>query len=255
MTHFSFRFTEYAAQLVCEPLDLQLMDAVVREIPREALRVHRGREGYQLLSPQGSTQGSLTPWQLRLHTHFFDGFEEPEAHGRRDPYFLRKLAAVAEALQKQGASLSFVGVTQRARARLDPDMQDEARQAVREALVQGRGLLSASAELYDFSLRVSRYLGDSGFFNTTVSWYQTRVYRDTPLPPGQAVLLQPWQGEVEEEGIELLFDMNNKRGLFEGKKDWTWEEMRDVVEEGMRAIEPALSSLRSSIENAWPVPQ
>ncbi len=83
--------------------------------------------------------------------------------------------------------------------------------------------------LQDVIARVAVRVRDTYFVTLTVGNYETRVM-ERPINPGfNLVALRPWEGRVEEVGIDLGIDINNNLEARLGNKTV-------VTEDGIRAV-------------------
>ena len=67
--------------------------------------------------------------------------------------------------------------------------------------------------LQDAQLRLSLRAGETHFATLAVANYESRMY-ERPVFSGQQLLqVRPWEGRVDDTGIELTVDVNNKLAL------------------------------------------
>ena len=83
-------------------------------------------------------------------------------------------------------------------------------------------------EVQDALARVAVRLRDTYFVNLTLSNYETRTL-ERPLMPG-LLRVRPWEGRVEDHGLELAVDVNNN---LEGR---TLQRDPQVTLDGLRAV-------------------
>lgn len=188
--------------------------------------------GYSLVTPSGSSRAQVGAHETVISTEFFDGFEEADSRDRRDEYILKKLDAIGENLERGGVRFLFIGLTQIAQLPLIGNAAKHYRRATVPRLLARPEAMVGSGEPFDFTFRVSRHLGELAYFNVYVGWYQSRKHQIL-IRADELAVAHPWDGVLDSEGLEVRFDMNNKRGLYDGKKRWSWAELRGVVEIGL----------------------
>lgn len=193
-----------------------------------------------LQSPTGSTKIRVEHGRAIAQTTYFNGFVSPERWTERDDYFAKKSRTLLDALSACGVKLLMLGATTTVRIPNTKDADADFRLASHRAFAVPRHLVS-DAEPYDFALRVSRVLDTNLFFNTHVGWYQSRsISVQVSLQGGPSLPRIPalWEAALEEEGIEIKYDWNNKAALFEGRRDWTADQLlnlsRTALEESRR---------------------
>ena len=176
-----------------------------------------------LQSASGSTQLVAGPDQTLSHTAYYGNFAEEGAWDERGAYGLRKIEALLGLLSSASARLSFIGLTTVAQL----SVRDLNGEALRRAAATAFGVLPLLTEgepCFDFSLRASRAVEPDVFSNIYANWFQQR---SAPMSMGPAQMshrpFKPWQMHLDDEGVELRFDRNNKRGLYRGTTDWTAE--------------------------------
>lgn len=83
----------------------------------------------------------------------------------------------------------------------------------------------------DALARLALKVRDTYFVHMTVTNYESRVL-ERPILPGlpQQIRVRPWEGRVEDYGVELALDINNN---LEGR---TQQADPEVTEEGVRAV-------------------
>lgn len=178
-----------------------------------------------LQSATGSTRVRVERDNCQGNTQYFNDFLAADAWDLRNNYTVSKLSWLADRLGAAGAQFSLVGLTTLARLRVAPQDMD-AIKLITARTFGGIGALAQGALPYDFSVRASRSVDDLFFANLFVNWYQTRVIN---IDPNSPPMLLEWDMELEEEGLELRFDWNNKLGLFRGVRDWTPERVKNAV--------------------------
>jgi hypothetical protein len=92
-------------------------------------------------------------------------------------------------------------------------------------------------------------LDDTYFVTLALGNYEQRAIQ-RPVFPGQQVLqVRPWEGTVQDRGIELTIDVNNKLALMNREGDFVVNEdtVRATIDIMRRAVEVAPEAL---VENA-----
>lgn len=67
--------------------------------------------------------------------------------------------------------------------------------------------------LQDANMKVALKLNDSHFVSLGLANYEQRTFERPVFPGQQLIQVKAWEGEVEERGIELTVDVNNKPDL------------------------------------------
>jgi len=193
-------------------------------------------------SPTGQNSGPITST-----TSYVDHWDA------RAKYSEAKAKAILELLEAAGTKFSFLGITTVARWSTRGKDAEEARAAVQGAF-GGLDLLSEGESPYDFSLRASRVVGENQFSNIFLNWYQSRsVTVALQVPKGvvpTGFSLNEWDMPLEEEGIELRFDRNNKRAMFEGCRDWTKDALLTMVCDTMKEMPISFDAVVKAIEQS-----
>jgi len=84
-------------------------------------------------------------------------------------------------------------------------------------------------QVQDVNLRIGVRVRDTYFVNMTVAAYESRIL-ERPLMPGMpAIRVRPWEGRVDDVGIELTLDINNLESRAQ-------QADAVVTEEGVRAV-------------------
>jgi hypothetical protein len=85
------------------------------------------------------------------------------------------------------------------------------------------------SEVQDAVARVAVRLRDTYFLNLTLSNYEARTL-ERPMIPGVLMAVRPWEGRVNDTGLELAIDVNNNLEARTHQRD------PDVTLGGIRAV-------------------
>ena len=99
-------------------------------------------------------------------------------------------------------------------------------------------------ELQDALARVALKVRNTYFVTLTVGNFETRVLQ-RPVIPGVAMRVRPWEGDVEDQGIELAIDINNNLEARVQRQDPI------VTEEGIRAVTRTLREIATTTGPAF----
>ncbi len=192
-----------------------------------------GRDRRTLLqSPTNSTKGEVRADGTNLVTQYYGDFVAPGRHDLRKEYTTRKLHTLLDWLTRAKIRPDFLGLIATARIRVDRAQRENAVSSV----VAGFGLpaLVASDRVYDFVVRASEAAAVAEeedpwcFANAQLSWFQTRQLSLSPSElasfPADRLVFRDWDLKLVEEGLEIKFDLNNKRALRNGRRIWATED-------------------------------
>lgn len=85
------------------------------------------------------------------------------------------------------------------------------------------------SEVQDAVARVAVRLRNTYFLNLTVSNYERRSL-ERPVIPGSMMRVRPWEGRIEDVGLELTIDINNNLEAREQQRD------PEVTLDGLHAV-------------------
>lgn len=231
----------------------RLKDAAKQTGPSDLNVFHGGStdELVVLQSPTSSTRVAVKPDRAELKTEYFDEFMVSSEWSKRSDYSRAKVSVLLGLLESAGAKFSFIGLTTVAHWSTKSESPDRLRKAVSDAF-PGVSNLSEGEVPYDFSLRASRIVGDE-FSNIFLNWYQSRsVTIAVRMPRGaepQGLSINEWDMPLDDEGLELRFDRNNKHALFGGKREWTREALQQIVERTMTDMQGSFDSVVKALES------
>jgi hypothetical protein len=243
MMALNFKFQSASIQLLYRPVDLARLRKGVEAIDKAEFSV-TGSLGtkFALTSPSGKSQGTADIDGAVINTNFLGDFQNIGSWAQRHEYLIRKIKALFAIIEGSETVHGFIGVTMIARSPADKAQREQAF----KSLVPSRCLTQAEP-VYDFTLRASRDLkGGLGFFNTYLNSFQTRTFTiQMPIGVPGPVSIRDWEGALSEEGLEIRFDINNKKGLYAGKRDWTGDELLQLAKAGFEEIRLAFEDLQA----------
>ncbi len=197
-------------------------------------------------SPTGTTRGQLASDRASLQSDFFDEHQVEGSHDLRFRYIAEKVEALLRWAERAEVSTTMLGLILVARS----PVPRERRARVVEKAAGAFGLsaiVDEGAVPFDFVARASRVVDPWYFTNTQVSWYQVRsVSVGEPLVPGQTVPVRvsDWEMRLEEEGLEIRFDWNNKHALFNGKFEWSADDHLAILGAMATSVPRVLARIR-----------
>jgi hypothetical protein len=191
----------------------------------------------------------VCPDRADLVTQYFGELTAPEAVRQRAEYARAKVRSLLGLFTEAGARFQYVGITNLARCSGGEVGVDRLRAAAAAALSLPRAVTD-DADVFDFTVRVSRVVDDRVYSNVNVGWYQTRMATfELPAVVSTGLrIMRDWDFPISDEGIEFRYDRNNKRGLFNGKRQWSSDEVAGIVDATMTGTGPALERITSAIE-------
>jgi hypothetical protein len=204
-------------------------------------------------SPTSSTVVEIAADRAVMRTRYFDDFVEMGRFAERAAYARRKAERLLTVLGDAGAQLRFIGLVSLARSPVrETTAQDEIRRRLQK--LGGVGLLSEGSLPFDFLLRVSRVADEDRYSNVQLSWYQERTFSLTldNLGPERTAYkqLHDWEMPLSDEGLELRYDQNNKRGLHGGRRDWSAQLMLSVIDRYFADLAPAVTKITTQLSEA-----
>jgi len=253
MIELPFKFTSHTVAISYSPIQglLPRVEVAARKSADHVLFVARADDDVLLQSSSGSTQVIVRPADALAQTTYYGTFVEPSAWSERSVYTLVKLDALLRVLSEAGARLAFIGITLGARL----SNRDVDREALRRAASSTFGAvpqLTQGEKCFDFSLRASRIVEPDEFFNLSANWYQSRSAAVAiSAGSGQVLAPQPWQMQLDDEGVELRFDRNNRHALFRGDLSWSGDRMMEVAKRAMAGFRPAYEALAGALALAY----
>jgi len=219
--------------------DQRLIEAVRQEFPN-VVNHQLPPPGMPVLAPHlllasTSSQVALSLAQADFEVRFYGDYLTDIGRGLE--YVERKLTAVRSGLIAADLQPSTIGLV----ATLHFSFE-EYKGASPAAYVQ-RTLLRTEVpleELQDALARVAAKVRDTYFVTLTASNFESRVLERPIMPGTTAIRIRPWEGRVNDTGIELTIDINN---TLEGR---TQSEDPVVTEGGIRAVTQMLREIATT---------
>jgi hypothetical protein len=157
----------------------------------------------RLLLASTSSQLAVAAAQVEFVVRFYGEYVRDV--GRGLDYVERKLSTVLEGLAAADLPPSTLGIIGTFRYQGTGDEEANATSHILEAFTRSP---VESADVQDAMVKVALRIRDTYFVNITVSNYEARMI-ERPIVPGMPIAVKPWEGEVQERGIELTVDINN----------------------------------------------
>lgn len=190
--------------------DEVFIQAVKRDFPHLVAR--------QMLPPQAppnlahvelassSSRLTLSAAAAEFTVEFFG--DHTTDHARALAYVHEKMKTVLEGLVKAGGTPTNVGII----VQLNFSLASAELGAASRQILEGhvRGDIDASI-VQDAGVRVAVRVGGSHYATFNLNNYEVRGL-GRPLMPGVPVVINPWEGVVEDHGIELTIDVNDRLG-------------------------------------------
>jgi hypothetical protein len=158
----------------------------------------------RLVLTSSSSQLALSPNQADFEVRFYG--EYPENANLCLTYIQRKI----EAIRRGFAAIEFTPATIGLVARLQFSFKDIDESPVAHILKTHLRVDLDPDDVADAVARVSLKVRDRYFVTLRVVNYEVRVLQ-RPVMPGdlQPMLVKPWEGSIEDCGVELTVDINN----------------------------------------------
>lgn len=201
----------YANQVAQDPAaDEQFIAAIRHEfanvLNRQLLPADTPPQTPYMTLASTSAQLAVSAAQVDFQVRFYGDYLTNIEQGL--DYAERKLTAVRGGLEAAGRQASILGLVSALHFSFDQDDAPDEEPAV---YIRQHHLQTDAPEdqLQDALVRVALRVRDTYFVNFTLSNYETRVL-ERPIMPGlQAIRVRPWEGRVQDRGLELAVDINN----------------------------------------------
>ena len=170
-----------------------------------------------------SAQLALSAAQADFEVRFYGRYLNEIEQGLE--YVRRKMLAVLGGFGALDAQVAMVGLIATLRFSFRETEDSPAAHILRTHLrtdVDPR-------EVQDAVARVAVRVRDTYFVNLNLSNYEARVL-ERPVMPGMPVRFRPWEGRLEDTGLELTLDINN------GLEARTQQDDPVVTEDGLVAV-------------------
>jgi hypothetical protein len=222
-------------------IDEQLVRALQPDFPNVIVRqpplASAPSEGPRLVLSSTSSQLVISPAQADFQVRFYGDFTSDAA--RSLAYAQKKMEGIRRAFAEAGlqpANLGFVvqmqfsfeGIETRP---VDHILATHLRVAVDPAIVR------------DTVARVAVNVRDKYFVMFRVADYETRMIQRPVMPGDRQIVIRPWEGSLEDEGVSLTIDINNTLEAMTHQGDVT------ISEQGVVAV---MDLMRQSMSEAGP---
>jgi hypothetical protein len=171
-----------------------------------------------------SAQLALSPAQADFEVGFYGDY--PNDTDRCISYIERKMEAIRRGIAAIGLTPATVGVI----ATLQYSFKDLDVGPIEHLL---RTLLRSDADpsvLQEAQAKLAFKVRDKYFLNLTASNYESRLVQRAVMAGGPPVMVKPWEGTVEDVGVQLIVDINNNLEARVRKAD------AEVTETGVQAV-------------------
>jgi len=152
-----------------------------------------------------SSQLALSSLRADFEVRFYGEYLEDISRGLG--YVERKMGAILRGLQSVDLAPSTVGLI----ATLNFSLKDREEEPTSHLLKQHlEGIDVDSDDVQDAVARVAVRVRDTYYVTLTLSNYETRVWQSPLMTPGMGpIRIRPWDGVLEDVGLELAIDINN----------------------------------------------
>lgn len=185
--------------------DQRLISAVRSAFPivtsHVALSGDAPTQAPHLVVASTSSQAALSRVQADFEVRFYDTYLHDVRSGLE--YTREKIATLSQGLASVGIDVTTIGViatlnfaTETTRDAVEHIATTHLRTSTNPSLLENAGA------------RLAFKVADTYFVNLAVSNYESRVL-ERPIIPGAPFRIRPWEGRIEEVGIELVVDVNN----------------------------------------------
>lgn len=239
------------------PIDMVALRENLRGRTGERLTLDAGGSNDTALllrSTSGHTQFRIQAEEAALVTRYSEAYAAPGKEGAalREAYAIDKFADVVDLLALAGAQVSLFGAA--VVARMSPSEADIARvRAAATAAFALNPLFAEGDDAFDFVVRASRAIGEHAFSNVQVGWYQERSieFRLTPEQVAtRTISFKEWDATLTAQGLELTYDRNNKKGLFAGKRTWSTDDLKGLLQGTLDGSTPAFVAVQDAMLSA-----
>lgn len=232
---------------------LQPANPVPRDAARDAVFIDAVRDEFpnvtthQVLPPEAlitaphlvlassSAQLAVSSAQLDFEVRFYGDYLADVERGLE--YVERKLLSIVRAMNAVGSPPAVIGLI----GTLHFSFKDRGGLGPAEHILRThlRGDVPPET-LQDAMTRIAVKVRDTYFVTMSLSNYESRVL-ERPFMPGLGpVRVRPWEGRIEDQGLELTLDINN------GLEARTRKEDPLVTEDGVHAVTQLLREVATT---------
>jgi hypothetical protein len=228
-------------------VDDAFIAAVASEFPNSIMRSEPASLPPPAATPHlvlasSSSQLALSASQADFDVRFYGEFLTDVEQGLQ--YVERKLRTVLEGFDAIGAQVTSVGVVAPLHFSYPLTRPDEPKLHMLRKHLRTR---IEPEEVADAFARVAVKVRGKYFVNLTMNTYESRTFERPFMAMAipQALRLRPWDGKLDDIGLELLIDINNN---LEGRID-----RKDpvVTDDGLRAVIGLLTEVATSSGPAY----
>jgi hypothetical protein len=202
-----------------------------------------------LMSTSGNTTAVVQADSIRAQTRYSTpDYRAVAGWALRDGYSRERVAFLLDVVEKAGGAPLMLSVASVANYMVPEADRASLRAAVARALPFQQII---GGEPWDFNIRSGRPITEDCFLNVTLSWVQVRAFAVVGQPQGgRPQSLRDWEGQVDEEGLEIRIDLNNKLALFEGRVEWTGEQLLKSLGDAQKLLPAEFTRLDKFISGA-----
>jgi hypothetical protein len=220
-------------------LDEAFIAAVRSEFPNLIMRqapIAIAANTPRLVLTSTSSQLALSPNQADFEVRFYG--EYPDSPDLCLDYARRKIEAIRQGFSAIDLTPVSIGLV----ARLQFSFRDIDERPVAHILKTHLRTELDPEVLEDAVARVSLKVRDKYFVTLRIVNYEIRVLQ-RPVMPGdlQPMIIKPWEGSVEDYGVELTVDINNTLESRAEQKDAT------VTERGVASVVELLKQIVTTV--------
>jgi hypothetical protein len=178
-------------------------EAFPHVVNRVMLTPETGIQTPHLLLASTSSQLAVSALQADFQVRFYDEYIDDVERGI--DYVRAKLATTLAAFEASGTEVASIGVIVTLHFKHE-DGQPSPVEHLRDVHLRSDVRVE---DLQDIVVRIALRLRDIYYLNITISNYETRALERPVTPAMPMVRIRPWEGRVEESGLEMALDMNN----------------------------------------------
>jgi hypothetical protein len=179
-----------------------------------------------------SSQLALSAIQADFEVRFYGEYATDPERGLE--FVERKIRSILAGFDAIGEQPMMIGVV----ATLDFSFTNREGVSPAEHVLATHLKVQVDREaVQDALARIAFKLRDTYFVTMTVSNYETRTFERPILPGLNAIQIRPWEGRLDDAGVQLAIDINNNLEIR------TREQTPVVTDVGLRAVMQVLSEI------------